>query len=129
MSGRDYRVWHEANGRYAEGELMLAQDGRVYEVCRDSLEGKFDVHLYPLTGEYTVERSTKLRDKNLRDVYAGDIVHVQLIDGTYDALPVVFEAGCYFVINEKGRFILGSLSSFEVIGNIHEVLNGKKHEV
>jgi uncharacterized phage protein (TIGR01671 family) len=76
-----------------------------------------------------LEQFTGLRDKNNKEIYDGDIVHVRDVNGCDDVCdtgigPVVFLESCglWYVGGKlnNGLFDLHQENYIEVIGNIHE---------
>ena len=73
-----------------------------------------------------LEQYTEIKDKNLKEIYEGDIVRI--LGGEehqgmreYDITGIVkFSHGSFCVVKDEVHYDFGSFDSLEVIGNIHE---------
>lgn len=73
--------------------------------------------------KYIVEQYTGLKDKNGKEIYECDIVHVVTEDGYERTGKVIFEKGCYWVDNGMDKYPVSRIGfkrdTLEILGNAH----------
>ncbi|WP_110558587.1 YopX family protein [Helicobacter cinaedi] len=123
----DFRIWD--GKQYVKNNIILAMLGRHRELININNDitrnAMFDVIN---SDEAEIELYTRLKDKNGKKIYEGDIVKNRDLDNLlclYDShnLRFVFK----YICRQEYDICYTSMDTLEVLGNIHEnptLLNG-----
>ena len=116
----EFRAWSNFEKKYLNPTSIYLANGYVDSdecgVFEDSEDGLWDVKYLMV-----IEHSTKLKDKNGKIIFEGDIV-----DNGNAKSEVVFKDGA-FRFKYNNQPIYGWLSSeLEIVGNVHD---GEKNEI
>jgi len=108
------RAWNKTRGQWAKwGELEMGYDNtedfnRFYPWWNDTRI------------EYEIMQFSGLKDKNGKDIYAGDILNSQ----SGNKFKVVFKLGCFMKQHIDAeyptRYLHEVASSFWIVGNIYD---------
>jgi len=120
MNGK-FRVWDEDTHEYHRGDFSVTQDGKVWLFVDED-----NPPMECPSDNYIVEYSTGLKDKNGKEIYAGDVLRHRFgKDYEYERELEVFwykeNARFAFILDELNWRYAEDLDEVEIIGNIHEV--------
>ena len=113
-----YRVWDDEKKEYSDKPFSLDQYGLLYVQDEDG-------YWEEAGDRYIIEFSTGLKDKNVKEIYEGDIVR-QFYDEEYYVVEFKYGGFLPFAAN----ILTFDVDYCEVIGNIHEnaeLLEDKNH--
>lgn len=104
--------------QWVYGDLLQRKDsfGKLYLIDMQDSEPPFEINTHHAYAE-SVGMCSTIWDKNLIDIYEGDVIKV-----AGRLLKVVFDAGCFLSIWGNNRYRLNRWGSegVEIIGNIYD---------
>ena len=107
MSIMKFRIWDKTNRRFLpEGEFALLPEGFVLVKRNSRLLVSFFWSTEMIEGYFIVQQFTRLKDKNDKDIYEGDIVSYTYVEtGFGRPIPIWRRAGSVAIFRiVGGRF-------------------------
>lgn len=116
MKNVKFKVWDKKLNMWSIDLMLMSEYGGLWstrdgdELFREN-EEDFDIELF-----------TGLFDKNGKEIYEGDILHIPLVTGKYEVNSAVewIDKKCCFRVNGMVEFGKFKTQYYEIIGNIHE---------
>lgn len=126
-----FRVWNSSSKEYISNNFVyMSPNGELLFTPILSKPNLYKQISDILDGENIVEQSTRMRDKNGKDIYEGDVIVQKPLSKNSIGWTgkIIFKEGAFMAeVHERGKIVMYLfLSEFnpektcEVIGNIHE---------
>lgn len=113
-----YKLWSKEDKKFENNGWIMYPDGTLYWTEYGEIIGSVWME------DYTLIKSTEIKDINGTEIYEGDILKCKLYNGEYENYVIVWdeeEAGFDALNEDKSNFMLPCIWTVsEIIGNIHE---------
>lgn len=116
-----YRLWCKERQEMIDIRKMYFEDGKLTAISCVDHDSNFEY--FTEDNDHVLMQYTGLKDKNGREIYEGDILHIKTKKG-YEHIGNIgvirMSHTAYVVGTSTGEYLVVYCDELEVIGNIYE---------